>query len=307
MWLGIGLSVAATAHAVDQPVSSQMSGAESARARLRARRNVGGAAVAVRLGAGDLHDWPAHQESACRRAGLRPRARAISHPDSDGPIKMAVRRGRPDGTRFSFPSGHSAVTFASATVLQQHFGWKVGVPAYAVAAYVAASRSRRSVTSSATSRLARVSASSPAGPSRSAGATHGSPSRRWRLPAAAGVRSTGSARNRTARVGPCSSMSTPCAPDLADIQDAARRLPASPDAPPSPPRARVDARTGAAGVLQVREPAARAAPSSSAAPTTRCRACRPTSAAAASSPSRPATTRRRSRSPASCSTSLASS
>jgi len=38
------------------------------------------------------------------------------------------------------PSGHTTVAFASATVLQRHFGWKVGVPAYAVATYVAASR-----------------------------------------------------------------------------------------------------------------------------------------------------------------------
>jgi membrane-associated phospholipid phosphatase len=57
-----------------------------------------------------------------------------------GAVKMSVRRGRPDGTEFSFPSGHTSVTFASATVLQRHFGWKAGVPAYAVASYVAASR-----------------------------------------------------------------------------------------------------------------------------------------------------------------------
>lgn len=55
-------------------------------------------------------------------------------------VKQAVRRARPDGTSFSFPSGHTAAAFASATVLQQHFGWKVGIPAYAVGAYVAASR-----------------------------------------------------------------------------------------------------------------------------------------------------------------------
>lgn len=55
-------------------------------------------------------------------------------------IKLSVRRDRPDGTQFSFPSGHSAVTFTSATVLQRHLGWRVGVPAYAVASYVAASR-----------------------------------------------------------------------------------------------------------------------------------------------------------------------
>jgi membrane-associated phospholipid phosphatase len=55
-------------------------------------------------------------------------------------VKLSVRRTRPDGTQFSFPSGHTSVSFASATVLQRHLGWKAGVPAYAVATYVAASR-----------------------------------------------------------------------------------------------------------------------------------------------------------------------
>jgi membrane-associated phospholipid phosphatase len=55
-------------------------------------------------------------------------------------IKQATRRSRPEGSGYSFPSGHTTVTFASATVLQRHFGWKVGIPAYGVAAYVAASR-----------------------------------------------------------------------------------------------------------------------------------------------------------------------
>jgi membrane-associated phospholipid phosphatase len=55
--------------------------------------------------------------------------------------KLAVGRQRPDGSdSMSFPSGHSASTFATATVLQQHFGWKVGVPAYTFAGFVAASR-----------------------------------------------------------------------------------------------------------------------------------------------------------------------
>jgi hypothetical protein len=55
--------------------------------------------------------------------------------------KFATRRARPDGSdTFSLPSGHTASAFATATVLQQHFGWKAGVPAYAFGAYVAASR-----------------------------------------------------------------------------------------------------------------------------------------------------------------------
>lgn len=55
-------------------------------------------------------------------------------------LKLSVRRRRPDGTRFSFPSGHTSSTFATAAVLQRHLGWKVGIPAYAFAAYVGASR-----------------------------------------------------------------------------------------------------------------------------------------------------------------------
>ena len=61
-------------------------------------------------------------------------------------IKVAVRRDRPihpDGSKnpgYSFPSGHATVTFAAATVLQQHLGWKAAVPTYLVASYVAMSR-----------------------------------------------------------------------------------------------------------------------------------------------------------------------
>src|SRR5689334_4598136 len=57
------------------------------------------------------------------------------------PIKYATQRERPDGSNAqSFPSGHAAVTFAGATVLERHLGWKRSALAYAVATYVAASR-----------------------------------------------------------------------------------------------------------------------------------------------------------------------
>ena len=55
-------------------------------------------------------------------------------------LKFAVDRTRPNGDPRSFPSGHSTATFATAMVLQQHYGWKVGVPFFAAATYTAVSR-----------------------------------------------------------------------------------------------------------------------------------------------------------------------
>jgi membrane-associated phospholipid phosphatase len=57
------------------------------------------------------------------------------------PLKLAIARRRPDGSDHqSFPSGHAAVTFAAATVIERHLGWKNSVLGYAIASYVAASR-----------------------------------------------------------------------------------------------------------------------------------------------------------------------
>ena len=54
---------------------------------------------------------------------------------------IVTRRARPDGSNHhSLPSGHTAASFATASVLQRHFGWAIGAPAYAFGAYVAAAR-----------------------------------------------------------------------------------------------------------------------------------------------------------------------
>ena len=55
-------------------------------------------------------------------------------------IKLATNRDRPDGTRWSFPSGHTSAAFTTATVLERRLGWRVGLPAYAAAGYIGASR-----------------------------------------------------------------------------------------------------------------------------------------------------------------------
>ena len=57
------------------------------------------------------------------------------------PIKFAANRERPDGSNhLSFPSGHAAITFAAAAVIERHLGWKRSLAAYAIAAYVSTSR-----------------------------------------------------------------------------------------------------------------------------------------------------------------------
>jgi hypothetical protein len=57
------------------------------------------------------------------------------------PIKFATHRLRPDGSDYhSFPSGHAAVTFATATVIERHLGWRKSVLAYVIASYVASTR-----------------------------------------------------------------------------------------------------------------------------------------------------------------------
>jgi len=55
-------------------------------------------------------------------------------------LKPTVDRQRPDGGLQSFPSGHSASAFGGAAFLQRRYGWSYGVPASAVAAFVAYSR-----------------------------------------------------------------------------------------------------------------------------------------------------------------------
>src|SRR5262245_53094755 len=67
------------------------------------------------------------------------RAQIVAQTTTQG-MKFATGRTRPDGTPLSFPSGHSSSAFATATVLQSELGWKAGVPAYAVASWIAASR-----------------------------------------------------------------------------------------------------------------------------------------------------------------------
>ena len=54
--------------------------------------------------------------------------------------KRAFNRTRPNGGRYSFPSGHTAVSFMSSTYIWKRYGWEYGLPTTAMAAFVGFSR-----------------------------------------------------------------------------------------------------------------------------------------------------------------------
>ncbi|MBJ2174769.1 phosphatase PAP2 family protein [Aureibaculum sp. A20] len=56
-------------------------------------------------------------------------------------LKAIVVKERPNlENTDSFPSGHTSITFQSASFLQRRYGWKYGIPAYLLASYTGFSR-----------------------------------------------------------------------------------------------------------------------------------------------------------------------
>ena len=139
-WLAIGTVASTSVHPMDRTVTRGMSSAP-AMEQLRAGNIIGGkefqfgASIAT-LAIGKMTGSPRVSDVA----GKVLRAQIVAQTVT-GVIKQTAQRNRPDGSDMrSFPSGHTSVSFASATVLQRELGWKVGVPAYAVASYVAMAR-----------------------------------------------------------------------------------------------------------------------------------------------------------------------
>jgi membrane-associated phospholipid phosphatase len=138
--IGVGALIAGIGASLDKPTTRQLGGSPHLDAPFDAGETIGGARFQLvgALATYTVGHATGHRRAAKVGADLL-RAQMLSQALT-ATIKMSVRRTRPDGTMYSFPSGHSSVTFASATVLQRNFGWKVGIPAYGVATYVAASR-----------------------------------------------------------------------------------------------------------------------------------------------------------------------
>lgn len=136
----IGAAAAFGAHTMDTSTSRSFSGETELRSTFKSGAVLGGAPLQMGAAFASYAIGRALNKPCVARVGAAlVRAQLIAQGLTLA-LKETSRRSRPEGGGFSFPSGHTAVSFASATVLQQEFGWKVGVPAYAVASYIAASR-----------------------------------------------------------------------------------------------------------------------------------------------------------------------
>ena len=56
-------------------------------------------------------------------------------------LKLLISKERPDRSNSnSFPSGHTSITFQSASFIQRRYGWKYGIPAYVLSSYTGFTR-----------------------------------------------------------------------------------------------------------------------------------------------------------------------
>ncbi len=140
-WAGVGGGLALAVHPLDDDINHKLVGNRTAERIFKPGEIVGelgtllgGASVVYAVGR--LKDEP--RESHVGMDLIQ--SLAISEGLTQT-LKYTTRRERPDhSSRNSFPSGHAADTFAFATALERHLGWRYAGPAYALASYVAISR-----------------------------------------------------------------------------------------------------------------------------------------------------------------------
>ena len=145
-WLAAGSGLAAAIHPADDDINRRLQGSSAADGLFKPGKFLGSSYT---IGAASVAMYFIARHGGHGRAkhlGMDLLESTLLSEGITQVIKVAVRRDRPiasDGsqaTGYAFPSGHATVTFAAATVLQQHLGWRAAVPTYLAASYVAMSR-----------------------------------------------------------------------------------------------------------------------------------------------------------------------
>lgn len=142
-WLGAGIGLAFLVHPADNDVNAHLVGKSNP---FIAGQFIGQTYTILGASAAAYIYGRASHSPRVQHLGMDElEALALAEGIVEG-AKHIIRRDRPlnaDGSKqsgYAMPSGHATVTFAAATVLQQHLGYKAGIPTYLVASYVAASR-----------------------------------------------------------------------------------------------------------------------------------------------------------------------
>jgi PAP2 superfamily protein len=141
LWAGLGGGLALAVHPVDDDVNHALVGSDAAEKFFKAGEVLGQlptllGSAAVVYAVGRLTDEPKVSHVGMDLIQSLAMAEVVTQT-----LKYVTRRERPDGSDHnSFPSGHAADTFAFATALERHLGWRYAVPAYTFASYVAISR-----------------------------------------------------------------------------------------------------------------------------------------------------------------------
>ena len=145
--LGVGGAAALAVHPADQSVNSHLVSSGWADNVWKPGHIIGGPVmygVPVALYLGGRYLWaPAKDEPQTNKwshLGLDLIRAELEEEAIVQTLKLSVRRTRPDGTPYSFPSGHAAATFALASVLERHLGYRLALPTLVIATYVATSR-----------------------------------------------------------------------------------------------------------------------------------------------------------------------
>jgi membrane-associated phospholipid phosphatase len=150
-WLAGGGAAALAIHPLDDNVNSHFAGSGTADAFWKPGQVIGNTGVLLGAGAATYLIGRGKKNDRVQHLGMDTIEAELLSAGIVYGIKQSVRRDRPVNTEgtsasgFSFPSGHAASTFAAATVLQQHLGYKAGIPTYLVASYVAMSRLHENV------------------------------------------------------------------------------------------------------------------------------------------------------------------
>jgi len=150
-WLAGGGAAALAVHPLDDNINRHFAGSGATDAFWKPGQFIGNTGVLLGAGAMSYVIGRSRKSDRVQHLGMDTIEAELLSAGIVYGLKEAVRRPRPDiaeahpASGFSFPSGHAASTFAAATVLQQHLGYKAGIPTYLVASYVAMSRLHENV------------------------------------------------------------------------------------------------------------------------------------------------------------------